>query len=273
MNKNQLFGWIRQYPVAGFFALAFLYSWVMLFFAYVVLKNNLFLAWIGLFGPALSAIAVTAICEGKPGLYQILKRLLRWRVHWGNYAIVLIVPVFLISGTVLLHDGPVEVLVWLSILPRILPIWLGMTLLLSILITGEEIGWRGFALPRLQASHGPWIASLIIGVFWGIWHLPAILDPSNVLNRAPFPWNISLFTLSTVLFSFLYTWLWNFSGNSLLIICLFHTSYDVLNNLAASRYTYIIDQHWIYLIALLFVLAVLWLITRDRYWKLTVPET
>jgi membrane protease YdiL (CAAX protease family) len=273
MDISYVTRWIRQHPVPSFFLLAFTYSWLLLFLAYVVFKDSLFLAWVGLFGPALSGLAVTAICDGKPGLVSLLTQLFRWRVNWVNYAFVMFVPVFLIAGTVLLHDGPSEVLVWMSILPRILPIWVGMTLLMAIPIAGEEIGWRGFALPRLQNRFGPLVASLIVGLLWGIWHAPSALDPSNVLNRLPFPWGISLFTLSTVCFSFLYTWLWNFSGNSLLLMCLFHSSYDVINTLASSRYPYMIDQHWLYLIVVLLVMAILWLVTRDRFWKIPAAES
>jgi membrane protease YdiL (CAAX protease family) len=246
---------IRRQPVTGFFLLAFGISWTCLLIAYIILQNNLFLAWIGSFGPAIAALIATGICSRKIGLMQMLARLVRWRVPWPSYPFVIGIPILLVAGTVLLHDGPTEMLNALRMIIRQLPLLLGLLLLMVLPVMGEEIGWRGFALPRLQDRLGPWKASLLIGLLWGIWHIPAALDPANVLNRGPLLLTIPLFTLGTMGFSVVYTWLWNYTGGSLLIISLFHGFYNNLNLIASVTYPYIIDQHWLYLAVLAVILA------------------
>jgi membrane protease YdiL (CAAX protease family) len=252
---SRLVGYIRRQPVTGFYLLAFGISWTCLIAAYVILQDSLFLAWIGSFGPAIAGLFVTGICAGKPGLEQMLARLVRWRVPWASYLFVIGVPILLAAGTVLLHDGPHEMLKALQLIVTQLPFLLGLLLLMALLVMGEEIGWRGFVLPRLQERLGAWKASLMIGLLWGIWHIPAALDPENVLNRGPFLLAILIFTSGTIGFSFLYTWLWNYTGGSLLIVSLFHGFYNSLNLVASAAYPYIIDQHWYYLAVLALILA------------------
>ena len=264
---NKFVDTIRRYPVVSFYGLTYLFSWGFFVLAYIVFQNSLFLAWIGLFGPAIAGLVVTGICEGKTGLERLLAGLLHWRVRLGGYLFVILIPILLVFGTIFLHDGIVELLNAIGLLLKVLPILIGMTLLLIIPIAGEEIGWRGFALPRLQASYGPIKASLIIGVLWGIWHIPAALDPSYVLNRAPLVLSALIFIVSTTSFSFLYTWLWNYSGQSLLLMCLFHSFYNNVNNIFSVPYPYLIDQHWYYLAVLFTVLIFIGLSTGRKHWQ------
>jgi uncharacterized protein len=87
---------------------------------------------------------------------------------------------------------------------------------------GEEPGWRGFALPRLQVLHGPLVGSLILGVLWGLWHLPLFLTPWNELTTL----NIVVYVLATICLSIIYTWVFNNTKGSLLIAILIHASFD-----------------------------------------------
>jgi len=82
---------------------------------------------------------------------------------------------------------------------------------------GEEIGWRGYVLPRLQAKHTALAASLILGVIWGFWHLPKFLSHWNTVS---FAW----FMVHTLAGSVLYTWMYNGTKGSLLLVTLFHAS-------------------------------------------------
>ena len=138
---SRLVGYIRRQPVTGFYLLAFGISWTCLIAAYVILQDSLFLAWIGSFGPAIAGLFVTGVCASKPGLEQMLARLVRWRVPWASYLFVIGVG-FLAAGTVLLHDGPHEMLKALQLIVTQLPFLLGLLLLLALLVMGEEIGWR-----------------------------------------------------------------------------------------------------------------------------------
>lgn len=86
---------------------------------------------------------------------------------------------------------------------------------------GEELGWRGFALPRLQRGWGPVEATLLVAVVWGLWHLPRLLDPAAVQHGVPWP----LFLGQLVVMSFFYTWLVN-RTRSLVPALLLHASFN-----------------------------------------------
>ncbi len=85
---------------------------------------------------------------------------------------------------------------------------------------GEEIGWRGFALPQLQTRCSALAASLGLGVIWALWHLPLWLTGSAGHPLALYP----AFAVAVVAASVLYTWIYNSTGGSLLIVVLFHAT-------------------------------------------------
>ncbi|GEM_PF-442803 len=91
----------------------------------------------------------------------------------------------------------------------------------------EEIGWRGYALPALQGRYCALVSSLIVGIFWALWHWPhfAVKDSVMASNYNNFLW----FAVATLLISFTYTWLYNSSGGSLLVTSLFHASTNSVN--------------------------------------------
>ncbi len=92
----------------------------------------------------------------------------------------------------------------------------------------EQMGWRGYAEPRLQARFGAWWESLIGGVLWALWHLPGFVWPSLLANvPLPFSW----FLLQVVAWSFLFTWLYIHTQGSLLLAFLFHWSIDAMTSM------------------------------------------
>ena len=94
--------------------------------------------------------------------------------------------------------------------------------LLSVVVApvGEELGWRGFALPRLQRRLGPAWASVVLGIAWGIWHLPFFLLPPSSEAMPPF----ILFLGSCVAETFIFTWLFNRTGGSVFICMVYHAA-------------------------------------------------
>jgi membrane protease YdiL (CAAX protease family) len=90
-------------------------------------------------------------------------------------------------------------------------------LLFDAIANGEEIGWRGYVLPRLQAKYSALAASLIVGVIWGFWHLPKFLSHWDTTAFV-------LFMIGTTAKAVLYTWLYNNTRGSLLLTILFHAS-------------------------------------------------
>ena len=91
---------------------------------------------------------------------------------------------------------------------------------------GEEPGWRGFALPRLQRRHGPLVGSLILGPIWAFWHLPLFWAPA--WNLPPTVLNIVLFVIAATAFTMVMTWVFNNTKGSLFIAVLVHTSFDMV---------------------------------------------
>jgi membrane protease YdiL (CAAX protease family) len=83
---------------------------------------------------------------------------------------------------------------------------------------GEEVGWRGYALPALQARYSALIASLILGMMWALWHLPVFFNPDTFYSNLPF----ALWLAYIVPFAILITWVFNSAGGSVLMAMFFH---------------------------------------------------
>ncbi|MFB0537313.1 MAG: type II CAAX prenyl endopeptidase Rce1 family protein, partial [Anaerolineae bacterium] len=89
--------------------------------------------------------------------------------------------------------------------------------LVDVLTNGEEIGWRGYVLPRLQARFSALVSSLILGVVWGLWHLPRFWVAGDTESFA-------LATLHNIAMAVLFTWVYNNTNGSLLMVTLFHAA-------------------------------------------------
>ena len=108
----------------------------------------------------------------------------------------------------------------------------GLTALVIALLSNpwEEVGWRGFALRKFQARYNAFIATLIVGLLWSLWHLPLFLIKGHPMSTIPvLPSLIGIITNA-----FIYTWLYNSSKGSLLIVSIFHVS---LNTVGATLLT------------------------------------
>lgn len=164
--------------------------------------------------PAVAAVAIVLYASGFAGLRAFLSRLLLWRCSAGWAAFVLVVtPLVFVAGS-LMKGGPV-----LAPLP---PEGVGPVLatLVFMLFLGpvEELGWRGLAQPLLQRHMAPIWAGLVIGVVWGVWHLPAFFLASTVFAG----WSFWPFFLGNVVLAVLVTPLLNGTRGGLLWPMLFH---------------------------------------------------
>jgi membrane protease YdiL (CAAX protease family) len=205
------------------------------------------LATLGQFGPFAAALGVAWVTEGGRGVRELLGRLFRWRAG----PVWLAVGLLLLPGTMLaaimlhslLHGSAAPVVFrepWGT-----LPAHFIYTLLLAGPL-GEEPGWRGFALPRLQAEHGPVAASFLLGLLWAGWHWPLwFIYPAP----CPFP----LYVAGAILMTILFTWLYNHTGGSVLYCLLFHASMST----ASTRLPDVPAYHLWVLCLLAVVLAIL----------------
>jgi len=178
------------------------------------------------FGPSLAAVLVSAASGGRTALRRLLGQLGRWRVGAGWYAFVLLYPLaarLLAAGLDVALGGKVPLPFRAGGVPAGNPLLLFVPVFAAVLLQAglaEEIGWRGFALPRLQARHSALISSLILGILWAGWHFHPLNWP---LMRPVAPW----YVLGTLPFTILFTWVYNSSGGSLLLAVLFHTASNV----------------------------------------------
>jgi uncharacterized protein len=182
-------------------------------------------------GPLIAAIVVVMLKGGSVGLRGLLAPMLRWRVNPIWYAVALLGWSALYGALVLLNTmlgGGVPpsppASTWIA-LPR-------MFLMMALLRGGidEEVGWRGLALPRLQARYGALTASVVIGLIWAAWHIPQWFISSSGQGEHPF----YLFALSVVELSVILAWLYNNTRGSLLIVVLAHSANNVTFNVVAQ---------------------------------------
>jgi CAAX protease family protein len=225
--KSRLSNLIRQHPLANFFALTYAISWI-LWIPLVVSEDvppsgptglGLVLAGLGSLVPSAVAILLIAVLDGKAGVRKLLRRLLMWRVGVGWYLAVVLLSTLALGAvglSILLGgDTPdLDVTISAVVITFLLFIFPGSA-------GGEEIGWRGFALPHLQADDRSALgASVVLGVVWGVWHLPLFLIGADIRPIGVFP----AWVLLTVAASVIYTWMYNGTGGSLLIVVLYHAA-------------------------------------------------
>lgn len=233
-------GLLARHPLTAYFVIAYLVSWVIEL--PVVLSAQGVLPALGkpvvtiaivaaTFGPTVGAFVVTAATEGRTGVVGLLRRYVQWRVGIIWYLFLLVgVPLIIILGTIVVPGAVPAYRPILGPLLAAYPLAFLMTFLLGGPL-GEEPGWRGFALPRLQQSHGPLRGSLILGVLWAFWHLP--LFWSGVWTP-PTLANVVMFVIMIVGLTIMMTWVFNHAGGSVLITMLMHASFNTFANRVAS---------------------------------------
>lgn len=174
------------------------------------------LFYLAVYSPAIAAITLVARTAGLVGLRRFLRRALIWRCSMAWYTFLLIgIPLIFIGGSALrgnLFTEPFPFASFQSLLAALV--------LAAIKGPMEEFGWRGLALPLLQRKFAPLWAGLILGVIWGLWHLPAFLL-SGTQQRE---WSFSAFFAGCLAISVIATALFNRSHGSILLSAFFHFS-------------------------------------------------
>lgn len=219
-------------PTVVYFLLAYLLSWCA--FLPLALQGQgvlsgvpVWLHLVGAYGPFLAAFIVTAWTAGRKGVRELIGRLTHWRIGWRWLAAafspvavfgVVVLVMRVLSGTWEAASGFGQV----AELPELgwLAGWLVWILTFGL---GEETGWRGFALPRLQARYNARDASLILGLLWAGWHAPAFF-----YNYELSPFSVLAFGIGIVAGAMVLTWLYNSTGGSVLATALWHGSYNAV---------------------------------------------
>jgi len=214
-------------PLLGYFGLAYGVSWggilvVLAFTGFELAKLRpldtglIFMAM--LLGPSIAGLAITALLDGRRGLRELVSSLARWRVSSRWYGVALLTMPLLLLATL----WPLSVLVDPAFAPRFQ--W---PLFAIGLVAGsfEEIGWTGFATPRLLARQGPFIVGLSLGLVWALWH--ALVDFRQNFNAQGVNWLLGfvvLYVTALTAYRLLMTWVYA-NTRSLLLAVLMHASY------------------------------------------------
>ncbi|AQT68151.1 CAAX amino terminal protease self- immunity [Anaerohalosphaera lusitana] len=209
----------------------FLPEWMGAVFGELSGRHPLF--FLAVYAPAIAAVVVVLWHSGPAGLRGFMSRVLLWRCSWVWYA-------FLVVGIPLVFVGGAAMRGTLFTDPFAFDSVGGMFAGLGLaVIKGpmEEFGWRGVALPLLQRKFAPIWAGVVLGMIWGVWHLPAFLLSGTQQSE----WAFAPFFLGCIALSVIVTPLFNASGGSILLTALFH--FTVMNPVlpAAEPYdTYIL---------------------------------
>ena len=210
-----------------FFALTYAISW-LLWLPSVLRSNGLanlpeIVGLAGMFavlGPTIAAFILVGRESGRAGMRRLLRRAIEtgFKKRWWIPTLLLFPIIGLLTTGILMLMG-IETAVWT---PPTLLTAIGTAVFILLFGGGlEEFGWRGYALDRLQTGQNAIAASLVLGFFWGLWHLPLFFIDTSVQAQAAIP--IWEFVLQQKLLAVFYTWLYNNTRGTLLVAILFHT--------------------------------------------------
>jgi membrane protease YdiL (CAAX protease family) len=240
-KQTTVSSWSKQHRVLAYFLLTLAISWsielplIASAQGWITAPIPFAIHYLASFGPLLAAVIMTWATGGTEGLKELWGRITKWRVGSTGTIVAFLSPValFVLAAVAvwLLSGGEwpdLQQLTEINYLPN-----LGIGALILWLATfgfGEEIGWRGYALPRLQRDHSALSATLILGVMWVVWHVPAFfyLDTYVSLGLAALP----IFALGVLTGAIVLTWLYNTTGGSVLMVAIWHGVFDFL---AASK--------------------------------------
>lgn len=213
-------------PLPFYFLLAFALTWgwqIPLF------TGAISVGWWTVLGPSAAGILMAGAIDGAPGIIRLLKRVVEWRagVHWYAAALLLVPAVYV--ANVLLLPGGVAALLHVPLAPFAASFAAGMLPAGLSALFWEEIGWRGFALPHMQARFGPLGGSLLLGLLWGLWHLPLWAFNPSVLRSESAAWTgivaaYGMYLCSVIAYSIFLAWVLNHARGSVLLAVLLHAS-------------------------------------------------
>lgn len=185
------------------------------------------------FGPTLAGILVTALFRGKNGLQDLFARTVKYKLPVKWYLFIVAIPLLLSLASLALGYvvGGLQPIQFNFLVPLSLfiPFFLYM-----IIFTGlqEELGWRGYALPELQKKYTAEKSSWILGIAWGLWHLPANLAMPFLAGELTIPFvaiMLLALTLGIVGWTIVITWFYN-NTNSVFLIILLHGMFNTLQS-------------------------------------------
>lgn len=227
--------WIKNNSLLTYFLLSYTFSWII-WFPIVAVRQGwtqwnvpYALYYVGSFGPMIAALITIAFTQGRKGITNLFSRVVKWRVEFRYYGFAIFAPIGLFILALLLNRivtgdwSNIKLLGQPDYLPALGP-YGTLGLWFATYGLGEEIGWRGYALPRLQRTHTAAASTLILSLLWAGWHLPTFLfrDTYIALGLLGFP----MFAILMIFTSMVFTWLYNSTRGSILIVIIFHAVFN-----------------------------------------------
>lgn len=220
----------KRHPLWAYLVVTYAFSWsiwsiLLITYSPDVMQGDIpasfiLLAILGGLGPSLAGVVITAIVAGKEGLRDLSARLRRWRVGNRWFAAALLICPLIALATLAFERVSGFPTASLKVMLATLPISIIWPLFAAL---GEEFGWRGFFLPRLQSQHTAFRASLIVGLTWGLWHLPTVFlayGQHGLMVVLAYYFVVHVVAITAQ--STIMTWIHNNSRQSLLLMILFH---------------------------------------------------
>lgn len=223
---------------------------------------------LGVFAPGLVALALTALEDGRHAVDTLVGRVVRWRVAVRFYVFaVLLMPVTKLAVAAL-HRGLTGA--WPPF-GETRPLVLVLATLASTMgQAGEELGWRGYLLPRLTRRTGLAWASLIVGGIWAAWHLPLFFAPGADTNGQSFPF----YVLQVTAYSVALAWLYWRTGGSVFLTMVMHAALNNTKDIVPSRSVQVASPFTLHTtlilrltILLLWVISALLLVRMRAVWR------
>jgi uncharacterized protein len=224
---------VKRHPLLLYFVLACAWFWGFLALDRLA-PFHFWAPMVGALAPTVSAVVTTALTMGETHVRELVRRLWKYKVDWLWYVAAFGIPlgegilaIGIASAFGRFHMSRINLVTLRASLPALWVVFL--------FAAGEELGWRGYALPRLLSRHGAVVATLILGGLHALWHWPLLVFPHMWLSDIPIvPW-----TTSVIAEAFVFTWIMRGTKGSVLLAALFHG----MSNMAMILYDGI-DPRW-----------------------------
>ena len=262
-HESGLKAFVRRNPLLSMYVVLFALAWAVMIPQALHSQGLISVpipVWLEIltgWAPGIAAVVVTSVASGRAGVRELLGRFRIWRVGAQWYLVALFALAALILGGIGLHilfGGALPVIPAAGASAGNISLGFLILIVAGVLINTEEIAWRGFALPRLQAKYGVLIGCVLLAIPEVALHLPLFFVREN-----PFYPTVGLaaFSAFSIAMVFIYAFLFNKAGCSLLIVTLMHASQNAWANLlsdnSASPFYYTVALAWIIVIALILI--------------------
>jgi len=263
MTKTNFSNWVKRFQIYLFFLLTLAISWAIWIPATVAKLNGetSVLAPEGLIGgtarwmPGLVAILLSFLVMGKTGTGKLFQPIRSWRagLFWYLFALLFQVVVFYAGKSIDALLGNLY-----EVTSPLYSVYGSQAALMAPMVIlfafpgafAEELGWRGYVLPRLQNKFNALLSSTVIAIIWGAWHIPLLIYFGDLgANDIP---GYAVAVANFIPVAIIYTWIYNNTKGSLLPVTLFHVGQQLSNNLLGQLPTYSDEiLVWIFAIAVI----------------------